>query len=256
MDNIAVPADEPDFSAVLAKTAELGEYFALTARDNSEGDGERDGEWRRLPLLFEDATVRDFVERTRNAIAASTHCRPSDIPVKVAASSFQLGISARLLSPVIGATTCFGTVPLLSPGSLTWQPTPKHFPRFAITDVGWAVAPTPARAADLISASLLTGVLEPLNNKLRTLMSLSPQVTWGNAISAANGAVTVLSMSRPQHEGAGRALVRALLETEALTGSGRFTGGKFVRHSCCLFYQAPRSGLCGDCVLTVSQSSR
>lgn len=251
MHNVPAPASEPasppDGTTLLAKTAELGEYFALSARD--------DGEWQDLPLLFEDAAVVDFVDRTRNAIAASTRCSARDIPVKLAASSFQLGVSARLLSPVVGAATCFGAVPLLNRRSLTWQPTSKHFPRFATPDADWVEAPTPARAAALIAGSLLTGVLGPLNDKLRSLMSLSPRVAWGNVISAANGAVTVIAMSRPQHERAGRALVRALMETEPLTETGSFVHGRFVRRSCCLFYQAPRSGLCGDCVLTVSGRS-
>ncbi|MDV3127464.1 (2Fe-2S)-binding protein [Mycobacterium sp. 21AC1] len=248
MHNVAVPAGEPapppDGTTLLAKTAELGEYFALSTPD--------DGEWQELSLLFDDAAVVDFVDRTRNAIAASTRCAPGSIPVKLAASSFQLGISARLLSPVVGAATCFGTVPLLNRQSLTWQPTSKHFPRFAITDVHWVEAPTPSQAAALIAGSLLTGVLGPLNAKLRSLTSLSSQVAWGNVISAANGAVTVVSMSQPQHESAGRALVRALMEIEPLIGTGSFAHGRFVRRSCCLFYQAPRGGLCGDCVLAVS----
>ena len=251
MDNIAPPTDgfvtPPDGTALLAKTAELGEYFALASPD--------DDEWQELPLLFEGPRLLDFVKRTQHAIAASTRCDPDDIPARLAASSFQLGIAARLLSPAVGAATCFARVPLLNPTSLRWQPTSKHFPRFAATDVEWAPAATSARAADLISGSLLAEVLRPLNDRLKSLMSLSQQVMWGNVISAANGAVTVLSMSRPQYEPSGRSLVQALLETEPLTGTGRFVHGKFVRQSCCLFYQAPRSGLCGDCVLAVSDSS-
>jgi ferric iron reductase protein FhuF len=38
-----------------------------------------------------------------------------------------------------------------------------------------------------------------------------------------------------------------------LAGTGSFTGDRFTRRSCCLYYQAPRSGLCGDCVLVTSQ---
>ncbi len=238
--------DTADRDALAAKTAEIGEYFALP---DAVGD-----DWRALPRLFDDATVNDFVARTRAAIAASTQCAPGEIPLRLAASSFQLGVTARLLSPAVGAAACFGAVPALDRRSLRWRPTSTHVPRFAVADADWFEAPTPRRAADLIAGSLLTEVLAPLNDTLHTLTSLSPQVTWGNVISAANGAVTVLSMSRPHHEGAGRALVRALADTGPLIGTATFTDGRFVRRSCCLFYQAPGSGLCGDCVLVKEDS--
>lgn len=238
------PADR---AALLAKTAEIGEYFALAPADGDQ--------WQALPLLLDDATVVDFVARTRSAIAASTRCEPHDIPVRLAASSFQLSIAARLLSPVVGAASCFGVVPWLTSSSLRWRATSEHSPHFALTDTELVVAPTPEHGAGLISESLLAQVLAPLNDKLNACVSLSPQVTWGNVISAANGAVTVLAMSRPHHEAAGRSLVRALLDTEPLAATATITNGRLVRRSCCLFYQAPRSGLCGDCVLAASDTS-
>lgn len=81
------------------------------------------------------------------------------------------------------------------------------------------------------------------------MTALSRKVMWGNVMSAANGAVTVMALSQPQYESRGRELVRALMETENLSGTARFEHNKFVRRSCCLFYLAPNSGLCGDCVL-------
>ena len=233
--------DPAERAALRAKTAEIGEYFALAQAVGAD--------WRALPLLYDDITLGDFVVRTRAAVATSSRCDPGEIPLRLAASSFQLGITARLLSPAVGAATCFGVVPALNRQSLRWRPTPTHHPQFAVAGADWIEAPTPRHAADLIAGSLLTEILAPLNDKLHTLTSLSPQVTWGNVISAANGAVTVLAMTRPHHEAAGRALVRALMDTAPLAGTATFTGGRFVRRSCCLFYQAPRSGLCGDCVL-------
>jgi hypothetical protein len=240
------PTAKLDGATYRAKTAELGEYFALAVQD---------GEQRRpLSLLLDDAAVMEFVGRTREAIATSARCDRSDIPVKVAASSFQLGIAARLLSPVIGPATCFGVVPLLDLRSVTWRSTTGHVPRFGAIDLQWVAAPTPSRAAALISASVLTAIFAPLNETLRSLTSLSPRVTWGNVTSAANGAVSVLSMSQPRHEASGRALVGALLETEHLSGTATLSAGVFLRSNCCLFYQAPGSGLCGDCVLSKSDT--
>jgi hypothetical protein len=226
---------------LIAKTAALGEYFALPAPDA--------GEWRELPGLFDADVLTEFGARTRHAIAVSADCGTANIPPRLAASSLQLGIAARLLSPVIGATTCFQVVPLLNSSSVRWQWTDKHVPHFAFSEVEWCAAPTPTVAAELINGSVLT-IMTPLNNVFHTALSLSPQVTWGNVTSAANGAVTVLAMTQPQHQRAGRELIRALMTTESLTDTGSFEHGTFTRRSCCLFYQAPRSGLCGDCVLT------
>ena len=251
MDNIPASAGEPgapfDGAELLTRTADLGEYFALPPQDA--------GEWQELPLLLNPSTVIDFVDRTRNAIAASAGCNSSSIPIRLAASSFQLGIAARLLSPVIGAASCFAKVPILTAESVKWQATAHHSPRFGMTALEWVEAETATLAADVISASVLTAILGPLNETLRSATALSLQVTWGNVISAANGAVTVLAMSRPEHESRGRALVRALMDTEQLTQTGSFVHGKFVRRSCCLFYLAPESGLCTDCVLTMSDRS-
>lgn len=37
--------------------------------------------------------------------------------------------------------------------------------------------------------------------------------------------------------------------TARLRGTAEFAGGRFRRRSCCLFYQVPGGGYCGDCVL-------
>jgi hypothetical protein len=238
-----------DGAALLAGTAELGDYFAIPALGVGEGE-------ELATLLADDATVVAFVDRTRSAIARSMNCHCSLIPRRMAASSFQLNVVARLISPAVGAAAAFGMVPLLTPTSVRWQTTAHHCPQFGTTGLDWVRAPTPSRAAEVISASIVATVVGPLNEALRSAVSLSTRVSWGNTISAANGAVTVMSMSRPDLEPAGRALVRALLDTGSLTDTGHFAGGQFVRRSCCLFYQAPRSGLCQDCVLTVPDGSQ
>jgi ferric iron reductase protein FhuF len=237
-----------DRAALLAKTAELGAYFAVPSLDSGEGAD-------LAGLIADEATVREFVDRTRTAVATSMHCDRGDVPQRMAASSFHLNVVARLISPVVGAATVCGEVPLFTPDSVTWQPTNGHSPQFGTTDLQWASGPTATRAAEVISASILATVVGPLNRTLASTHGLSSQVSWGNTVSAANGAVTVMAMSRPALEQPGRALVRALLDTETLTRTGEFVGDRFVRRSCCLFYQAPRGGLCQDCVLAVSDGS-
>jgi FhuF-like iron-sulfur protein len=238
-----------DDAALLTGTAELGDYFAIPALGAGKGE-------ELVTLLSDDAMVAAFVDRTRSAIAASTNCHRSLIPLRLAASSFQLNVVSRLISPAVGAAAAFGMVPLLTPTSVRWYTTGHHTPQFGVAGLDWVLAPTPSRAAEVMSRSILATVVGPLADTLRSTASLSTHVSWGNAISAANGAVTVMSMSRPDLEPTGRALVRALLDTGSLTGTGRFAGGQFVRRSCCLFYQAPGGGLCGDCVLAVSDGSQ
>ena len=245
---MTVSPDPSDGPALLSATATLGGYFAIAAQGAAEGS--------HLAALLNPATLTTFVDRTRSAIATSTACEPSSIPRRLAASSFQLNVVSRLVSPVLGSAVVGGAVPLFTPESVRWIETDGHSPHFETANVECASAPTPARAAELISDSLLTTIVGPLNETLKTTASLSDRVSWGNTISAANGAVTVMAMSRPDLEQSGRALVRALLDIGPLQDTGDFDGGRFVRHSCCLFYQAPSGGLCGDCVLTASDGSQ
>lgn len=235
----------PTAAGYLAELAALGGYFGLAVDTAGEG--------RCLPEFFTDAVIGDQVRRTRAAIAESVGCGRGEIPLRMAASSFQLGVAARLLSPAIGATLCLGAVPVLDHRSLRWIPADGHAPRFAVAEPTWIPADA-IRSAQLIATTVI-GVLTELGSRLQTLMALSPRVTLGNLSSAANGAVTVLAMSRPELEASGRALVRALLDIEPLAGTGTFVGGRFRRNSCCLYYQAPQAGLCGDCVLAEGRAT-
>ncbi|MGW0161547.1 (2Fe-2S)-binding protein [Mycobacterium sp. NPDC003323] len=225
-----------DTAGHLATLADLGGYFALPVASGQP-------QWRSLPELFDTAVISGHVEATRSAIAAAAGCGPDRVPVRMAASSFQLGVAARLLSPVIGAAVCLHAVPVLDAATIRWRPSDTHAPLFAVAEPQWR----PAGAAAIVDT--VVPVLVDLGARLATLVSLSPQVSLGNIASASNGAVTVLAMSRPELEGAGRQLVRQLLQLDPLIGTGSFTGGQFRRNSCCLYYQGPGGGLCGDCVL-------
>ncbi|MGE2735365.1 (2Fe-2S)-binding protein [Mycolicibacterium vaccae] len=233
----------PDAAAVLANTARLGEYFALP-------DASAPGElvWHPLVSLLEETTIRDLVDRSRRAIATAMSCDRDEISVRLAASSFQLGIAARILSPLIGAASCHSVLPVLNKESIRWRRV-GHSVLFAAHEIEFVTVVGPADAAYAIAGSALHDLFDPLNAILSAAVSLSPKISWGNVSSAANGAVTVLTSTHPDRERAGRALVRALLETAPLHGTGTFDTGAFTRRSCCLFYQAPGSGFCGDCVL-------
>lgn len=222
--------------------AALGEFFALPAADPTT--------WRPIVSLCGDqAALHEYTMRTRAATASGFGVDEADVPVKAAASSVHLSIAARLLSPALGAAACLGTVPLLSPDSLFWQQDSSHRPILGTAGAEQVSAPEPQQAAAVIAESLIGNVVRLLTETMRLAESLSPQVMWGNVASAANGAVTVLARSRPDVESRGRDLVAALLQTEPLRGTADVAGQRFRRRSCCLFYQVPGGGYCGDCVL-------
>lgn len=222
--------------------AALGDFFALPAADPAT--------WRPLASLCGDqAAVHEYTMRTRAATASGFGIDQADVPVKAAASSVHLSITARLLSPVVGSAACLGTVPLLTLDSLFWQLDSSHRPVLGAAGAASVSETDPHRAATLIAGSLIGNVLSLLNDTMRLAESLSPQVMWGNIASAANGAVTVLAQSRPDARARGHDLVDALIAIEPLCGTADFVGTRFRRRSCCLFYQVPGSGYCGDCVL-------
>lgn len=222
--------------------AALGEFFALPAADPAD--------WLPIASLCGDpAVLHEYTMRTRAATAAGFGIDEADVPVKAAASSVHLSIAARLLSPALGAAVRFGSVPLLTMDSLFWQQDSSHRPALGKAGVEWVTETDPARIAVTIAESLIENVLRLLNDTMGPAESLSPQVMWGNIASAANGAVTVLAMSRPDAQRRGRELVAELIAIEPLRGAADVVGEQFRRRNCCLFYQVPGGGYCGDCVL-------
>ena len=232
--------------AVPARVARLGEYFALAA---AAGDG-----WRPVADLLEPANLQERVSATRHAIAGFSGAEPAEVPLRVAASSLQMAIASRLISPALGSVVAVQRAPLLTTASLRWR-TAGHSVQFGAVDLTWRTIDGPADAAATMAETLLDDVLVPLVDRMLSAATLSPQVMWGNVISAANGAVTVLGMTEPALVEVGRRVVSALARTAPLRDTAVIDGENFRRRSCCLFYQAPHGGLCGDCVLQASSPS-
>lgn len=224
---------------VLEELSRLGGYFALPRVEPGAA---------RYPQLATAEVVPRFVDATRAAIAASVRLPVHTVEARVAASSFHLGVAARLLSPIIAAALCRQAIPVLTPENLFFH-AEGHAPVFSVGDVDMRAALDTDSAARAISA-LLPELFEPLNLALRRAAALSPQVSAGNVASAANGAVTVLAMTQPHVEPAGRKLIGALLAEAPLANAGRLDHHIFTRRSCCLFYKVPGAGLCGDCVIS------
>ncbi|BBX35138.1 hypothetical protein MMAG44476_02525 [Mycolicibacterium mageritense DSM 44476 = CIP 104973] len=231
-----------DTAALLDAVAGLGDYFALPAAE--------DGPWLPITTLLTDAaTLSEYASRTRRATASAFGLDEALVPVKAAASSVHLSIAARVLSPVVGAAVTLSKIPVLDAETLRWQQDSSHRPRLAVTRPRVLPVSDAADAAAAITGSVINEVIVPLNDTLRSGAALSPQVLWGNVISAANGAVTVMSQTRPECEQPGRALIAALMATDQLAGAAAHIDGTFRRRNCCLFYLVPGAGYCGDCVL-------
>jgi ferric iron reductase protein FhuF len=92
---------------------------------------------------------------------------------------------------------------------------------------------------EVTPAELLTRVVEVLAPVVDGI-GLSPRLLWGNVASALHAAPRVLEL--PQ---AG-AWAAELLAMPPLRGE--MLGDR--RATCCLFYEVPGGGLCGDCVLS------
>jgi hypothetical protein len=207
--------------------AEVGPFFAV----RTHGPGEKlPGPWRPLIDLLEGPALNERIAATRSALEASAG---REVELKVAASVTQLGLAARLISPVLAARV-LNTA--LSLADAWYQPV-----------LG---GPLP------LSVTLERGFeLGPLLTRLvRAVEHVSPTVLWGNVTSAVNGAVTMLTAGRPDLAtpalAAGTALLRGLPEVvEPEIGPG------FRRSSCCLIYRlapGPPRSVCGDCIFTTS----
>ena len=238
--------------------AGLGPFFAVALHDEA---AEPVGQWRPLAELV----TRPDVVRTRSesarAVLAELGGRPVEaVELGVAASTVHLGLTARLVSPLLALAALGRGERVPSLQQLWWQDevggaVPLSLPRSALDVVAAGdVAGDPARWVD----GLLTGPLHEVGTAFAALVP-SPHVRAGNLASAVHGAVTVLGADpllfpAPGVQRARRLaellLAHPLLQSEAVGEPG--TGG-FRRRSCCLIYRAAGRGaaqaVCGDCVL-------
>jgi ferric iron reductase protein FhuF len=151
---------------------------------------------------------------------------------------------SRLVSPVFAAAVLDGVVPMLSLGSVWWQPVATGPMPIAYRGVAFRPA-SPARIVEGCIDATVAPLLATLGDRFR----VSPKVLWGNAASALGGAFVMLAADRPAHaERAGR-LLSELLQLEPLRGMATWNGHALKRRNCCLFYRVPGAGTCGDCVL-------
>ncbi|WP_374777802.1 (2Fe-2S)-binding protein [Streptomyces sp. NBC_01310] len=223
---------------VLRRLAAVGPFFTVPYGKEPPGPG-----FRPLTELYGEQ-LGPYVAEVGRRIGSG--------PGRVAASTAQLGIASRLWSLGLGCATLAGRVPDLAAERVWWR-----LPGAGSLQL-WL--PEPADLpAEALGATVL-GNLGLLDAGLRERFGVSPQVLRGNAASGLVGALRVLIDRVPG--GAAVELAGALLaEGGALAGTGTFIheeglGVAFVRRSCCLYYQVPGGGFCGDCVLRTGRRPR
>ncbi|MEJ8640675.1 (2Fe-2S)-binding protein [Streptomyces sp. MS1.HAVA.3] len=216
---------------VLRRLAAVGPFFTVPYGKEPPGPG-----FRPLTELYGEQ-LGPYVAEVGRRIGSGSG--------RVAASTAQLGIASRLWSLGLGCAALAGRVPDLAAERVWWR----------LPDAGslqlWLPEPGDLPASAL--GETVLGNLGVLDAGLRERFGVSPKVLRGNAASGLVGALRVLVDRVPG--GAAVELAGALLaDGGALAGTGTFIheeglGVAFVRRSCCLYYQVPGGGFCGDCVL-------
>jgi hypothetical protein len=258
-----VPAD-----AALSAAAAVGPYFGWESWD---------GSWRPLAELTDGDVIAERVEAARRVLMSMAGLAEDALPERALASVTFLGVVARLVSPPLGALALGGALPLPELGQIGWRPVAGGPWPMAYREV--AALPTAdsndAALAEAFVATTVNGLVRPVLEAFQSRFRLSPQVLWGNVASALAGAAGMLvdftpasgsaaePVSTMDHgERAGR-VVEAVLALAPLAGMGSYVRPEparsrrfLVRNNCCLYYQIPGGGTCGDCVLTPADDRR
>jgi ferric iron reductase protein FhuF len=238
----------PSAASGLRAAARVGEFFDLAAGEPA-GSG-----FRPLSVLGSDAAAVLAVARgTRASLASRTGLPLEAVPLRVGASLAFLGLMARWLSPAVGALVLGDVVADLRPERVLWQQRPDGRLLLALPEV--AALPAAASLAgrtDVLRSVLLIDGATPLVEAFAEHARLSRTVLWGNVASAVAGLILVLARHAPAHAADALAVRADLFDAAPLLGRGTFAApsGVFRRRSCCLLYQVPGAGMCGDCVLT------
>jgi len=246
-----VSTEIPDPVALLRRVNAVGGYFAVSV-------GAAPPYARPLAGLYDDAASRAGGPLA-DAVGA-VGARMGTAEARVAASTLQLGIAARLWSVALGAAVLGGVVPDLDRGGTYWSlpasgPMELWLPRPRVSGASVDVA-------DALYDVVAERHLAPLGRAVRAVTPVASGLLWGNAASALVGAARFLhaGLRRTDPSAARDALAFAvaLLERGELRGTGVWLPAPpaFRRTSCCLYYRAGSAGLCGDCVLAAPPGRR
>lgn len=158
------------------------------------------------------------------------------VPERVSASVAHLDLVSRMLSPLLGAAVVAGLG--LRPAAVlaTAGEPVLVLPRRVTTrepDLAWA-------------EEILRGPVAELDAAFHVSLD-NARIRRGNVVSALHGAAGVLQTVAPEHVQRTQEILALFLEHPTLQDS--WTSPPFARTTCCLIYQVPGHGLCGDCAL-------
>jgi hypothetical protein len=230
--------------------AALGPYFAV---DSHPPGSHVCPPWRPLgELISTPGALAARIGDVRARLAAAAGCPADGVEFRVAASVAQLGLCARLLSPVLGAAAA-GWALSVDTAQARWVPALGGPFRLSLPAEAEEEAEVPeAGPSGTAPLALLAGPVRQLVEAVAA-MAVSPQVLWGNVASAASGAATMIAAARPDLAAAAAEAAAAVLRYPALAGTYRGSpAAGFRRRNCCLIYRLSPDGpdrYCGDCVL-------
>ena len=245
------PAHLATCRQTLRAVADIGDFFRLD-RPGLAG----------VPLsqLVDSPEVyASRIDATRHALARLMDRDPDVLPRRAIASLLFLGISARLVAPALAAAALNRLVPRLlledviaaelADGRLVLRLT-----RFHALNQG----PT-TPILDLIGAHLIEGQVGRLVHAFSSRDALHPRLLWGNVASTVASTAKLINQHHPRQADTTVMTARLILERPPLAQCGRLTGDSsgihYHRVSCCLYYQFPDAGTCGDCPLPGSRLS-
>lgn len=238
-----------DARDALAAASALGPFFALDTDVPPTRTADGAPPWRAFADLTDDATVtRARIDAIRAGIADRGRLPLEAVPPRAAASLAHLGLVSRLFSPSLGAALLGGVVPDLD--GLHWRDVLGPVPLTLPDARGSAVDPSdPTAVVTALRAQLSEGPVARLGEAIGAVGGVSSRVLSGNVASAVAGSVRMLAAASAAHAGIAHEVAQQLIAQPPLTGTGAFSGTAFRRSTCCLYYQVPGGGYCGDCVL-------
>jgi hypothetical protein len=242
----AAPALTAPIGQALRDAARLGTIFTI----RQPGDAlPSDVGWRPYTRLAEAAgpiLLNRQVDVTAERLGTDLR-RP-------AASVLHLGACAAICAPLLATAAIHAVVPRMSPAQLQFGYPGVGSLQLALTTVPAGDAGLlPELAGHLIDVALRR-LLGPFTAALTTAVPLPETTLAGNVFSALAAAARLVV---PQPAGSrARALVDLIARRHpplhhagVLHWRDPEAAGYFSRRNCCLFYQVPGGGTCGDCIL-------
>ncbi len=214
----------------------------------SSPEGVREGVPAGVPAGVPLADI-DFAAQ----VAALQQVLGTDLPRPVA-SLLHLGAAAACCAPLLATAATEALLPAVALEDVRFSYPSSGRLQLAFTVVPEAAPGYLPALADQLIEVCLRGLLEPFTEALVAVVPLPEKTLQGNVFSALAAAARLVGSASAGTRA--RALVDLISRRYVpLHDAGTFDwraadpGAYFRRRNCCLFYQVPGGGTCGDCVL-------